>query len=232
MRSVHCALRLRAVRRRIIPIIWVAIWAGAVCVWAQEKPKLQLNVMNVCTPNEAEQAQLAAALAKLSERPVFGPDFEVARGRTTGPEGAVDWVRLRREFSRNPTLSNVQFIFSNGLQPATASGRRQVSEKLVFHANASRPGEPLQISLEHESEGETAAQVLGSETSPNRIRLERFGSPSLVLARCSQADQSAYEPLFRTAAARFATYRTALRVRSVVAAELTSLSKTTAAAQH
>jgi hypothetical protein len=222
VRLQHHAVRLRPIF--LFSAICVAAWAFLACAWAQEKPKVQLNVMNVCTPNAAEQAELSAALAKLSERPAFGPDFEVARGRTTAPEGVVDWVRLRREYARDPVLTNVQFLLS--------AGGNRVDEKLVFHARASHTGEPLQISLEHEADGATAAQVLAAETRPNRIRLERFGSPSLVLARCTQVDQSAYEPLFRLAAERFAAYRSALRVRTVVAAELASLPKPAAEARR
>lgn len=174
--------------------------------------------MNVCTPSAAEQAALQAALAKIVPRPVFGADFEVARGRTTG-EGGGDWVRLRREFRHDPALSNVQFLLT--------AGERRVQQKLVFHARASRPGEVLQVSLESESAaGVTARQALDAGAAPGRIRLERFGALSLVLVRCAQVDQAAYAPLFRTAAERFAAYTAAMGVKRLAAAELDSLRRT------
>ena len=197
------------------------VCAGANCALGQEKPKVQLNVMNVCTPNVAEQAQLAVALEQITLQPSFGPDFEVARGRTTG-EGVSDWVRLRREFRRDPVLNNVQYLL-------TESGHR-VQQKIVFHTKASLQGEALQVSLESETgEAAAAAQALSSPPPPARIRLERFGGPSLVLARCPQAEQSVYEPLFRTAGERFAAYFAALDVKRLATAELESLHRTAAA---
>lgn len=194
------------------------VCAGCNRALGQEKPKVQVNVMNVCTPGTVEQAQLAVALEQIVLRPSFGPDFEVARGRTTGG-GVSDWVRLRREFHGDPVLSNVQYLI-------TESGHR-VQQKIVFHTKASGPGELLQLSLEAETgEGVTAAQVLSSAVAPTRIRLERFGGPSLVLARCPQAEQGVYEPLFRRAAERFAAYFAALDVKRLAAAELESLRRT------
>ena len=150
--------------RRAFPVAVLALLIGAVAVGAvaQQRPPVQVNVMNVCTPDAADHAALSAALAQVTDKPAFGPDFEVARGRSTGPEGPSDWVRLRREFRRNPVLSNVQFLVTEG------GGHAQ--QKLVFHAKADKIGEMLQVSLEAEP---------GS--APTRLRLERFGSPSLVL---------------------------------------------------
>jgi CelD/BcsL family acetyltransferase involved in cellulose biosynthesis len=178
-------------------------------------PQMRLNIVNVCTPNEGEEKQIAAALARMPERPVFSSDFEIARGHTTDKQGAADWVRLRREFVPDTPFSNVQFML-------TISGG-SVEESLVLHAKANQPGEPLQISLENEVTQGGAAEVLRTDTPPSRIRLERFGKPSLVLARCPQTDQKAYDSLFRTAAERFARYRAALDVRGTVAPELARL---------
>ena len=175
-------------------------------------PQIRLNVVNACAPNDLEQKQIAAALARIPERPAFSKDFEIARGHSTDKEGASDWIRLRREFMPDTLFSSVQFML-------TISGD-SIEESLVLHAKANQPGEPLQISLENEVTQGRAAEVLRSDTPPNRIRLERFGKPSLVLARCSQIDQKAYESLFRTAAERFARYRAALDVRGTVAPEL------------
>jgi hypothetical protein len=74
--------------------------------------------------------------------------------------------------------------------------------------------------------------VLSSDTPAERIRVEHFGKPSVVLARCEKADQSAYQPLFRDASAVLATYRAALDVRHNIPADLARLSaqKSTVAA--
>jgi hypothetical protein len=176
---------------------------------------MRVNVVNVCTPTDSEKKELENALARVPERPVFSPDFEVARGRTTDKKVTSDWVRLRRELASDPSYGSVQFSL-------TISGPH-IEEVLVLHAKATRPGEPLQISLEEEVTTGKAADALSAGTPPDRIRLERFGKPSLILARCSQADQQAYEPLFRIATERFSVFRAALDVHSTVSAELARL---------
>ena len=62
-----------------------------------------------------------------------------------------------------------------------------------------------------------------ADTPPERIRIERFGKASIVLARCGGMDQSAYEPLFQTAGEILQKYRTAMAVKTVVPAELARL---------
>jgi hypothetical protein len=75
----------------------------------------------------------------------------------------------------------------------------------------------------------SAAAMLGSTTPVNRIRLERFGKPSVVLARCTAAaggappDQSAYEPLFREASTVMDRYRTLLQAQRTVPEELAKI---------
>jgi hypothetical protein len=54
------------------------------------------------------------------------------------------------------------------------------------------------------------ATVLSTETPVNRIRLERFSKNSIVLARCPEGDQSAYDRLFREASDIMSRYRKAL----------------------
>jgi hypothetical protein len=178
-------------------------------------PQLRLNMVNSCTPAEAEKGEIAAALARIPEKPEFAPDFEIARGRTTGKDGVADWVRLRRDFAASATMTSVQFNMD------MAGGK--IDETLVLHLKAGKLGEPLQISLEQEVTAGTPADMLRVNTPPNRIRLERFGKPSLILARCPNVDQSAYEPLFRMAAERSAAYNAALDVRGTVPAELERL---------
>ena len=178
-------------------------------------PQLRLNMVNSCTPDDTAKAEIAAALARIPEWPAFASDFEIARGRTTGKDGVSDWVRLRRDFAASATLSSVQFSLD------VTGGK--VDEILVLHLKASKLGEPLQISLEQEVTSGTPADMLRVDTPPNRVRLERFGNSSLILARCPGVDQSAYEPLFRLAAERSAAYDAALDVRGTVPAELARL---------
>jgi hypothetical protein len=202
---------------------------------AQEKaPPVRVNVLNVCTPTPADQKEIASALAHIPARPHWGTDFEVARGRTTLSQDAAaaltgkhapasatgplsDWVRIRREFSGASPFLNALYSFS--------VDKRSMVETLVFAVRD--PKDLLQVSLsETVSAVTTPAAALSAGTPPDHIRLERFGKPSVVLARCAggadapKVDQSAYEPLFRRATTILATYRTALGTRRIVPEEL------------
>jgi hypothetical protein len=74
--------------------------------------------------------------------------------------------------------------------------------------------------------------MLGAGTPASRIRLERFGKSSVVLARCTgegnapPPDQSAYAPLFSSASALLADYRRILGAKALVPAELMRISGT------
>ena len=69
--------------------------------------------------------------------------------------------------------------------------------------------------------------MLGTATPASRIKLERFGKSSVVLARCEGSeggappDQSAYEPIFVSATSILSNYRTLLNARRTVPDELT-----------
>jgi hypothetical protein len=213
------------VRISLVLKLTIAVLTGlaTLCLNGQEAaapaPKLRLNMVNVCTPSDADRSELSAALARIPERPALGSDFEVARGRTTEQGVSSDWVRLRRDFLPDGPFSNVQFLLS-----VTGVG---IDETLVLHFKATKPGEPLQLSLANEQVAGTPAAVLNADTPPGHIRLERFGKSSLILARCPNVDQGAYEPLFRVAAQTFAGYRAALKVRATVSAELERLHSST-----
>ncbi len=192
------------------------ILLASTLVFAQEKapePQVRLNVLNVCTPGEVEKNDIVGALAAVPAVSRFGIDFEVARGRTTNSNGAISqWVRMRRDFAAGSPFSNVQFLLS-------VEGNN-VEETLVLHARENKPGALMQISFTNQVTANDASQVLATDTPPERIRVARFGKPSLVLARCPQTDQTAYEPLFRRAADIFSRYREALDVRTTVTGEL------------
>ncbi|HVO81971.1 MAG TPA: hypothetical protein VMT28_14640 [Terriglobales bacterium] len=203
---------------------------------AQEpaKPQVKVNVLNVCTPSPEEKQEIASALAKVPKQPLFGPDFEVARGRTTLEQSpdflqpaatkepnsdstTADWVRIRREFSVQALFSTVQYSFS--------VDAKNMVETLVLRVRD--PKDLLQVSIEDSASSVTApAAMLGANTPASRIKLERFGKSSVVLARCfasaegAAPDQSAYEPLFQSASAIIANYRGLLNARSTVPAEL------------
>jgi hypothetical protein len=53
-----------------------------------------------------------------------------------------------------------------------------------------------------------------ADTPASRIRVERLGKSSVALARCPEADQSAYQRLFAEASQIMARYRKELGLRS------------------
>jgi hypothetical protein len=199
------------------------------------KPQVKVNMLNVCSPSAEEKQEILAALAKIPKSPAFAPDFEVARGRTTleqspdflqaapgaqmaasGDESAR-WVRIRREFPAQSLFSTVQYSFS--------TDPKVMIETLVFRVRD--PKDLLQVSVEDSASAVTsAAAMLGTNTPAGRIKLERFGKSSVVLARCSASeagpapDQSAYEALFQTASSIVSDYRRLLRAQQTVPDEL------------
>ncbi len=211
-------------------------------ILAQEQP-VKVNVLNVCTPSAQDQKELSSALAKVPAKPAFSADYEVARGRSTLNQGTqipglpsmptstgstANWVRVRHEFPDSSQFTNAQYSFS-----VDASN---MVETLVFHVR--EPKDVVQISIEDSASSVTsAASMLASNTPVSRVKLERFGKPSVVLARCSAAegtagaDQSAYEPIFRSASAVMNHYRDALGVRRMVPQELARLGTTSAQAK-
>ena len=223
-----------AVSRTILFII--VLQCAGVCAAqesGQQKPQMKVNVLNVCTPSSEEQQEIATALEKVPKKPVFSPDFEVDRGRSildasanplfasnSAPapaENAVaDFVRMRHDLEGS-SYSTVQYSFSRD--------SKQMVETLVFRVRD--PKDLLQVSIEDSASSVTpAATMLTSATPASRIKLERFGKPSVVLARCSAVeggspvDQSKYEPLFTSASSLLSTYRDHLRARTLVPEEL------------
>jgi hypothetical protein len=88
----------------------------------------------------------------------------------------------------------------------------------------------MQISIEDSASAvASAASMLSTSTPVSRVKLERFGKSSVVLARCSggdgnpSVDQTAYEPIFRSASSIMERYRTALGARKMVPGELARL---------
>lgn len=195
-------------------------------------------MLNVCSPSAEEQKEIAAALARVPKQPLFSADFEVSRGRSTltdmpamlsvgqaghvaGEPSVASYVRIRREFSVQATFSSVQYSFSN-------DGINMI-ETLVLHVRD--PKDLIQVSLEDSASAVTSSQtMLATNTPVTRVRLERFGKPSVALVRCLGVeggpvpDQTAYEPLFRGASDVLNDYRALLRVKSIVPEELAKVS--------
>jgi hypothetical protein len=198
------------------------------------QPQVKVNVLNVCSPSPEEQREISSALARIPKQPLFGVDFEIDRGRSSlevGPgflqpgsgsqvasdPGTANWVRIRREFSVQALFSTVQYSFS--------SDPKNMVETLVFRVRD--PKDLMQVSIEDSASAVTSpATMLATSTPASRIKLERFGKSSVVLARCAGSeaspapDQSAYEPLFQGASAILSNYRGLLGARIIVPEEL------------
>ena len=219
---------------------WFALPAGAQDQPANPQstqPQVKVNMLNVCSPSADEQKEIAAALARVPKQPLFGADFEVTRGRSTltdmpsflkpgegghvaGEPSVASYVRIRKEFSVQALFSSVQYSFSD-------DGQNMV-ETLELHVRD--PKDLIQVSLEDSATSVTSTDaMLGSNSPATRVRLERFGKPSVALARCTAAeggptpDQTAYEPLFRGASEVLANYRRLLAVSIIVPEELAKI---------
>jgi hypothetical protein len=235
------------VARILVSILFIGLlgspWAPK--VRAQEpagnaqsaEPQVKVNMLNVCTPSADEQKEIASALARVPKSPLFGSDFEVSRGVSTltdmpnflkpgqsthvaGETSVASYVRIRREFSVQALFASVQYSFSD-------DGQTMV-ETLVLHVR--EPKDLIQVSIEDSASSVTSSgAMLGANTPASRVRLERYGKASVALARCSAAesgqtiDQSAYEPLFRSASDVLANYRNQLKVKAIVPDELAKI---------
>jgi hypothetical protein len=218
-----------------IAVLMVAVAAAQQPPVNAQAPKVKVNVLNVCAPSADEQKELSSALAKVPGKPVFATDYEVSRGRSTldpntpipgmqplppGTVSSADWVRIRREFPEAAVFSNVQYSFS--------VDSKNMTETLVLRVREQK--DLIQVSIEDTASAvASAAAMLASTTPVSRVRLERFGKPSVALARCSGEDgtpvkdQSAYEPIFHAASSIMERYRDALGARKMVPAELARL---------
>jgi hypothetical protein len=236
------------VSRKILIACCLAL--ASVCA-AQEnatpKPQVKVNVLNVCTPSPQDQQEIASALSHVPRRPAFSQDFEVDRGRSvldasanplmptaaatsgSGETSVADFVRMRHDLTGSGEYSSMQYSFSRDT--------KQMVETLVFRVREQK--ELLQVSIEDSASSVTSPQAMLTAATPaSRIKLERFGKPSIVLARCQSVegatavDQSAYEPLFSSASAVLMNYRNVLGVKTLVPAELTRIGHSPSAARQ
>lgn len=224
-----------AVLRNIL-ILALGLALGHVVAAQQQPgpPPVKVHVLNVCTPSTEEQQEISSALGKVPQHPVFIADFEVSRGRSSLEENpgimqavagaqlpsdsaTAEYMRMRQELSRPAFFSTVQYSFS--------TDPKNMVETLVFRVRD--PKDLMQLSIEDSASAVTsAATMLAAGTPASRIKLERFGKSSVVLARCTGSeagpapDQSTYEPLFRKASAVLSAYRKVLGVQRIVPEEL------------
>jgi hypothetical protein len=231
---------MTSVPRKLLLLLLTGLVAATTLLSAQQQPQVKVNVLNVCTPSPEEQKEISSALSHVPKQPAFSEDFEVARGRSSLSDNAgflqagqsaqlsdepsiANWVRVRRELGAQAMFSTVQYSFSN-------DGKNMI-ETLVLHVRD--PKELVQLSIEDSASAVTTpAAMLGTSTPASRIKLERFGKSSVVLARCSGSeggpapDQSVYEPLFASASAVMTNYRTLLNARRTVPDELARVAAT------
>lgn len=178
-----------------------------------DKPQVKVNYLNVCTPGTDEQAIINGALAAVKPKPAFSTDFELSKGRTSLKDAPdAKYVRLRRDFAAESPLLTAQYSMSTDttntveilvLRPRDPKDFLQVAMEDRVSANAAKPLSLLQV-----------------DTPVSRVRVERFNKSSAVLSRCEEADQSAYEPVFRQASEIMAQYRAALGLRSAFRSDI------------
>jgi hypothetical protein len=221
----------------LVVLVYLVLGSLVAAQQPPSPPQVKVNMLNVCSPSPEEQKEIASALARVPKQPLFGADFEIDRGRSSldvGPgflqpgsgsqmssdPGVSNWVRIRREFSVQALFSTVQYSFS--------SDPKNMVETLVFRVRD--PKDLMQVSIEDSASAVTSPTAMLSTSTPaSRVKLERFGKSSVVLARCSATeagpapDQSAYEPLFQSASAMLSNYRGLLGARTTVPEELARL---------
>jgi hypothetical protein len=203
---------------------------------AHGQPQVKVNYLNVCTPSEEEQKEIQAALARIPKEPKFARDFEISRGRSTMSEQAnilqampapseeagsptSDWVRIRHEFGALSAFANAQYSFTTDDKGAI--------ENLVFRLREVK--DLVQVSLSDSiTTTKSPKEIVAVDTPVDRIRLERFGKSSVVLARCPAGDQSKYDYLFDNASTLLSTYRGAMGVRTTIPLDMARLGGATA----
>jgi hypothetical protein len=192
------------------------------------KPQVKVNYLNVCTPGTEEETIIKGALATVQPKPVFSADFEISRGRTSLKDAPdAKYVRLRRDFAAEAPLLTAQYSMS--------TDSANTIEILVLRARD--PKDFLQVVLENRvtAGATTPLALLQVDTPTSRVRVERLNKGSAVLTRCPEADQSAYEPVFKQASEIMAQYRAALGLRNAFRTDIAWLNpapKAPAAPKH
>jgi hypothetical protein len=198
--------------------LFLTISLAASAVFAQQpEPQVKVNYLNVCAPSVEEQTQMKTALAKVQVKAAFSRDFEISRGQATMQDAPdARFVRFRRDLVSESPLLAAQYSMS--------SDSKSVIETLVLRLRD--PKDFHEISLEDRvtAGAMPPSALLAVDTPVSRIRIERLGKSSIVLARCQDSDQSAYEPLFREAAEIMAQYRKSMELGTVIRSDVAWLS--------
>ena len=177
-----------------------------------QKKRVQINVINVCAPGEAEVKEMQAALGRIPAKPRFTTDFEISRGRSAMDSSVSRWVRVRREFGADSPFTTAQYTMAVDLEDGA------ITETLALRLREAK--DVVQVALESTVTAGDPAAVLASDTPATHVSVERFGKAPLALKRCPQADQGGSQPVFQSASTLLAAYRAALGVRSFVPADL------------
>jgi hypothetical protein len=202
----------RPVLRIVLTLIALA---GAAAAQQESKPQqppgqppVKLNYINACSPSTEDQAQIKSVFARVGGRLAFSRDFEVTRGRVAVKDAPdAKYVRLRRDMAPESALLAAQYSISTD---ATAT-----VETLVLRSRDEKDFHELALEDAVSAGAASPATLLKVSTPVNRIRVERIGKGSIVLSRCQEADQSAFEPLFRQASDIMALYRKALGLGAI-----------------
>jgi hypothetical protein len=206
--------------RVLKPLLIIFLAASTACAQQESKlpePQVKLNYLNVCAPSEEEQTQMKAALAKIRIPAAFSRDFEISRGQATLQDAPdARFVRYRRDLVSDSPLLAAQYSMS--------SDSNSIVETLVLRLRD--PKDFHEISLEDRvtAGAMPPSALLAVDTPVSRIRIERLGKSSIVLARCQDSDQSAYEPLFREATEIMARYRKSMELGSAIRSDVAWLS--------
>jgi len=160
-------------------------------------------------------------LKRFDAAPRFSTDFEVTHGSTDQPEiGVVRFVRIRREMKAESPLASVLYSLSSDPKGST--------ETLILKPRESKDknNDTVQLSIEDSATTGTPSALAATDTPADRIRLERFGKQTIVLARCPNADQAKYGALFPSASALLERYRSEIGARSTFRADIAWLDRT------
>jgi hypothetical protein len=180
----------------------------------KNQPQVRVNYLNVCTPSTDEQQEIRKALASVPAAR-FTRDFEISRGQTSVPDAPLaSYVRVRHEFAAAAPFVAAQYSLSYD--------EKSTVEDLVFRSREAK--DVIEVQLEDTITGaQDPKAVLATDTPVDRVKLERFGKSSVVLAQCPSVDQSAYQPLLEQASELMARYRVALGTKRLVPRELAAL---------
>ncbi len=199
-------MRARASLGRLLLIL------AALPLAAQEaqKKRVQINVIQVCAPAEADVKEMRDALGRIPAKPRLTADFEISRGRSSLQGGLSRWVRVRREFGTDSPFATAQYTMS--------VDEEGITETVVLRLR--EPKDVVQVALQSSVTAGDPAAVLASDTPANHISVERYGKAPIAVKRCPQADQKSSEAILQSASSLLASYRAALGVRSFVPGDL------------